>query len=144
MHAGCFSVSIIHQTPPWTTVSDVNARDCTWRCTDTHVTESALKVDSGRRIPCRTRESNPASVAFQCSALPTELHPHGIKLFLTCARSSRSQNVWPGLRPNACLLTHLMRWISMHQLGQLNGVGWWKGQNSQWAVFSRGVPSPRS
>ena len=30
-------------------------------CTDT-VTESALEVDSGRKIPCRTGDSNPASV----------------------------------------------------------------------------------
>ena len=37
--------------------SDVNACDCTWGCTDT-VRESALKVDSGRKIPCRTEESN--------------------------------------------------------------------------------------
>ena len=33
----------------------VGGVDC---CTDT-VRESALKVDSGRKIPCRTRDSNP-------------------------------------------------------------------------------------
>ena len=37
--------------------TDVNARDCTRGCTDT-VTESALKVASARKIPCRTGESN--------------------------------------------------------------------------------------
>ena len=37
--------------------TDVNACDCTRGCTDT-VRESALKVDSGRKIPCRTGESN--------------------------------------------------------------------------------------
>ena len=37
--------------------TDVNACDCTRGCRDT-VRESALKVDSGRKIPCRTRESN--------------------------------------------------------------------------------------
>ena len=37
--------------------TDVNACDCTRGCTDT-VRESALKVDSGRKIPCRSRESN--------------------------------------------------------------------------------------
>ena len=37
--------------------TDVNACDCTRGCTDT-VKESALKVDSGRKIPCRTGESN--------------------------------------------------------------------------------------
>ena len=36
--------------------TDVNASDCTRGCTDT-VRESALKVDSGRKIPCCTRES---------------------------------------------------------------------------------------
>ena len=35
----------------------VNACDCTWGCTDT-VRESALKFDSGRKIPCCTGESN--------------------------------------------------------------------------------------
>ena len=37
--------------------TDVNACDCTRGCADT-VSESALKVDSGRKIPCRTGESN--------------------------------------------------------------------------------------
>ena len=36
---------------------DVNACDCT-RGARTHVRESALKVDSGRKIPCSTEESN--------------------------------------------------------------------------------------
>ena len=37
--------------------TDINARDYTRGSTDT-VRESALKVDSGRKIPCRTGESN--------------------------------------------------------------------------------------
>ena len=37
--------------------TDVNIWSCTQGCTDT-VRESALKVDSGRKIPCRTGESN--------------------------------------------------------------------------------------
>ena len=37
--------------------TDVNACDCTWGCTDT-IRESSLKVDCGRKIPCRTLESN--------------------------------------------------------------------------------------
>ena len=37
--------------------TDVNAGDCTRGFTDT-VRESALKVDSGKKIPCRTGESN--------------------------------------------------------------------------------------
>ena len=37
--------------------TDVNAYDCTRGCKDT-VGESALKVDPGRKIPCRTGESN--------------------------------------------------------------------------------------
>ena len=46
--------------------TDVNACDCTRGCTDTR-RESALKVDSGRKIPCRTGESN----VSQRSAGPT-------------------------------------------------------------------------
>ena len=37
--------------------TDVDACDCTRGCTDT-VRESALKVDSWRKIPCRTGKSN--------------------------------------------------------------------------------------
>ena len=37
--------------------TDVNACSCTWRCTET-VRESALKGDSGRKIPCHIGESN--------------------------------------------------------------------------------------
>ena len=43
--------------------------------TDT-VRESSLKVDSGRKIPCRTRRIEPESAARRSDALPTELHPH--------------------------------------------------------------------
>ena len=62
VHAGCFSVSVIHRTLTWTTRS--------LRCAQTlmhsgaHRTRtgtvrvSVLKVNSGRKIPCRTRESN--------------------------------------------------------------------------------------
>ena len=37
--------------------TDVNACDCA-RGFRKHVRESSLKVDSGRKIPCRTGESN--------------------------------------------------------------------------------------
>ena len=37
--------------------TNINACDCTRGCTDT-VRETALRVDSGRKIPCCTRESN--------------------------------------------------------------------------------------
>ena len=47
---------------------DVNAYDCTRRCTDT-VRESALKVDTRRNIPCRTGESN---LPQRMSYLPTQ------------------------------------------------------------------------
>ena len=38
--------------------TDVDACDCTRGCMDT-VSESALEADSGRKIPCRTWDSNP-------------------------------------------------------------------------------------
>ena len=54
--------------------TDVNACDCAQSCTDT-VRESALKVDSGRKFPCRTRESNlpqrrAGPVLYQLSYIP--------------------------------------------------------------------------
>ena len=61
--------------------TDVNACDCVRGCTDT-VRESALKVDSGRKIYCCTRESNQGiepgnptreSMLYQLSSIPTSL-----------------------------------------------------------------------
>ena len=46
--------------------TNVNACDCAWGCANTE-RESALKVDSGRKILCRTGESN----LFQRRAGPT-------------------------------------------------------------------------
>ena len=60
--AGCFSVSIIHQILTRTTGSLTRAQILKHAIAHggvrTHVRESALKVDSGRKIHCRTRESN--------------------------------------------------------------------------------------
>ena len=54
--------------------TDANACDCTWGYTDT-VRESALTVDSGRKIPCRTGESNlrqrrAGTTLYQLSYIP--------------------------------------------------------------------------
>ena len=56
-------------------ITDVNTCDCIPRCTDT-VRDFALKVDSGRKIPCRTRESNlcqrrASPMLYQLSYIPT-------------------------------------------------------------------------
>ena len=62
VHVGCFCVSIIHRTRTWTTGSLTCAQMLMHAMARggvrTHVRESALKVDSGRKIPCRTGESN--------------------------------------------------------------------------------------
>ena len=59
--------------------TDVNA--CGWSLgfTDTG-RESALEVDSERKIPRRTRVE-PVSAACRSDALPTELHPHHLSYF---------------------------------------------------------------
>ena len=61
VHAGCFTVSIIHRTLTWTTGSLTCAQmlmhAIAHGCVRTRVRESALKVDSGRKVPCRTGES---------------------------------------------------------------------------------------
>ena len=62
VHAGYFSVPIIHRTLTGTTGSLTCAQTLMrpiahGGCADT-VRESVLKVDSGRKIPCRTGESN--------------------------------------------------------------------------------------
>ena len=79
VHAGRFSVSIIHRTLTWTTGSnvrtDVDACGCTLGCTDT-VKESALKADAEKKIPRRTGESNlpqrrAGPMLYRLSYIPT-------------------------------------------------------------------------
>ena len=57
--------------------TEINACDCARGCTDT-VRESALKVDSERKIPCGTEESNlrwqrSDPMLYQLNYIPTPL-----------------------------------------------------------------------
>ena len=89
VHAGCFSVSIIHRALTWTRGSfnvrtDVNAFNCTPGCADTE-RESALNVVSGRKIPCRTlshRGIKPVSATHRSDAQLPELHLSDYKFTL--------------------------------------------------------------
>ena len=86
-HAGCLSVSVIHRTLTWTT----GFLTCTQMlmhaiaqggCTDT-ARESALKVDSGKKNPCRIGESNlhqrrDGLMLYQLSYIPTPNEGEGI------------------------------------------------------------------
>ena len=85
--------------------TDVNARDCTRGCTDTE-RESALKVDSGRKISCRTEESKlrrrqDGPMLYQLSYIPSpnSFKVPGWKCLLRgnhCARHAL-RSVFPGL-----------------------------------------------
>ena len=62
-HGACWVFHCFHNPPNsdmdygiFNVRADVDACDCIRGCTDT-VRESALKVDSGRKIPCRTEQS---------------------------------------------------------------------------------------
>ena len=58
--------------------TDVDACDFTRGLYGHRKRESALEVDSGRNIPCRTGDSNPrqyCALALHSDALPTELFP---------------------------------------------------------------------
>ena len=60
VHAGCCRVSIIHRTLTWTTGSLTCAQMSMHAIAHGGVRapkKSALKVDSGKKIPCRTGES---------------------------------------------------------------------------------------
>ena len=55
--------------------TDLNACDCKWGCADT-ISESALNVDSRRKILCRTGETNlcrqrAGPMLYQLSHIPS-------------------------------------------------------------------------
>ena len=62
VHAWCFCVFKIHRTRTWTTGSLTGAQMLMHAIAHggvrTHERESALKVESGEKIPCRIGESN--------------------------------------------------------------------------------------
>ena len=100
VHAGCFSVSIIHRTLTWTTGSLTCAQMLIHAIEHggvrTHVRESVLKVESGRKIPSRPGESNcvngvtvRCSNQLSCISHPMFLHNkyykgQSVKLLRTC------------------------------------------------------------
>ena len=63
--------------------TDVNARDCTWLCTDT-VEQSALTVEK-KSLPHRGMK--PASATYRSEVLQTELHTHPFSRLSFLARS---------------------------------------------------------
>ena len=74
----------------------VNACDCTRGCTDT-VRESALKADSGGKIPCRTGESNlrqrqAGPVLYQLNYIPI---PPNNSLRTFCLNLSSFNFIYP-------------------------------------------------
>ena len=80
VHAGCFSVSTIHASLTWTTGSLMCAQMLCIQlyagCSDT-VRESALEVDSRRKIPCCITKSNlrqlcAGAMLYQLSYNPTQ------------------------------------------------------------------------
>ena len=81
VRAGYICVAIIHQTDMDHRISimctDVNACDCTQQCTNTE-RESALKADSGKKIPLLNQGIEPVSTAWRSDALTNwaTSHPH--------------------------------------------------------------------
>ena len=66
------------------------------------VRESALKVDSGRKLPCRTRKSNlrqrrASPTLYQLSYIPTPnmVYLTGIVLLFVCLLFGRHSTRWP-------------------------------------------------
>ena len=84
---GVVSVSIIHRTLTWTTGSLTCAQMLMHAIAHgdvrTHVRESALKVDSGRKIPRLTGESNMRQRRDGPMLWPTELHLHPCLHFIS-------------------------------------------------------------
>ena len=83
VHTGCSSVSLIHRTLIWTTGSSTCAQVLMHAIAHggvrTHVRESALEIDSGRKITRRTGESNlrqlcAGPMLYQLNHVPTWHH----------------------------------------------------------------------
>ena len=82
--------------------TDVNACDCARGCTDT-VRESALKVDTGRKIPCRTGESNlrqrrAGPTLCQLSCIPVQVQNLGPPRCQRLSRDTPSPSSVPRVR----------------------------------------------
>ena len=83
----------------------------------THVRESSLKVDSGRKIPCRTGESNLRKRPDGPTLSQTELHPHSILPLFNL--SVAAQGHLAGLHPMLFWLTSSLRLKHAAPLDQL-------------------------
>ena len=101
---GVLSVPIIHRTPSWTTgfltCAQMLIHAIAHGGVRTHVKESALKVDSGRKIPRDTGESNLRERHDGPMLQPSEPHLHPVKglnvffsscLFTCCCYSNQSE-----------------------------------------------------
>ena len=71
--------------------TDVDAGNCAEGCMDT-ARESALKVDSRRKIPCGTGESNlhwrcAGSMLYQLRYIPTPWRPHLMNIPYTTSKA---------------------------------------------------------
>ena len=99
VHAECFSVSIIHRTLTWATGSLTCAQMLMHAIAHggvrTHVKESALKVDSGRKLSCHIKEMNlrqqrAGPTLYQLSYIPP---PPFRKAYQHCHLIGCSQNI---------------------------------------------------
>ena len=104
VHAGCFSISIIHGTLTWITGSLMCAQMLMHVIAHggvlTDIRESTLKVDSGRKIPCRTGESNLCQQRDGLMLYPTELHPHHL---FVCGMPEKCDYVMISVRLAGCV-----------------------------------------
>ena len=95
---GVFGVSITHRTLTWTTGSltcaQVLVHAIAHGSVQTRVRESALKIDSERKIPCRTGESNLRQrrarlMLYQLSYIPTPSSKNCLWVFVWIAITYR-------------------------------------------------------
>ena len=87
LRAGYVCVAIIHRTLTWTigsvSCAQILVHTIVHRVTDTE-RESVLKVHSGKKIPCRTGESNLRQRRDGPMLKPTELHPTPMCVVCVC------------------------------------------------------------
>ena len=118
VYAGCFSVTITHRTLTRTTGSLTDAQMLMHAILHggarTHVKECGVKVDSGRKILCRTGESNlpqrrAGRTLYRLSYIPAQIS--GLCKFGICMCDDRGQTKTVNFSRTCCQSVSFLKFL---------------------------------